>query len=336
MSVGKTGSFKRARRTRDVRGFGIDRTAVAAEATTARPDRPILRLENLDTDLPLPPEAIPETISGPRHRRGELVAAVHRRPGPAGGDLRLPARPHRPPLRPADRDRRHERRHRAASSRCCWRRSTRATQVLLTDPTYAGLVNRVRSPAACRASSPYRGARRRVAARPRRLRRRPPRGAALTVLMSPSMPSGAVLTATTGAAVAQICRDERPAAASTTRRWSACCSTAASSSIRVHFDGMAERTLDRRLAVQGVPHDRLAGRLGRRAARARRGRRLGARLQHDDAGRHRPRRPPTAVLRGDHGHVARRASPSSSAAATRSSPRCRAGRSSRPPAAGRC
>src|SRR5262245_32133774 len=57
MHDGKT--FKRAKRLEDVRGFGIDRLAVAADA---RDD--VLRLENLDTDLPLPPEAIPATIAG--------------------------------------------------------------------------------------------------------------------------------------------------------------------------------------------------------------------------------------------------------------------------------
>ena len=49
-----------AARMRPIRGFGIDR--VAAAASTPATDRwPVLRLENLDTDLPLPPEAIPVT-----------------------------------------------------------------------------------------------------------------------------------------------------------------------------------------------------------------------------------------------------------------------------------
>ena len=57
--------FKRAERLRYVQGFGIDRTAVAADArTAAQNDWPVLRMENLDTDLPLPPEAIPETVRG--------------------------------------------------------------------------------------------------------------------------------------------------------------------------------------------------------------------------------------------------------------------------------
>jgi hypothetical protein len=54
--------LKRAKRMDGVRGFGIDRVAAAAETTPVpRPDWPVLRLENLDTDLPLPPEALDVT-----------------------------------------------------------------------------------------------------------------------------------------------------------------------------------------------------------------------------------------------------------------------------------
>jgi len=54
--------FRRAQRLQAVRGFGIDRVAAAADAPArARPDWPVLRMENLDTDLPLPPEAVSVT-----------------------------------------------------------------------------------------------------------------------------------------------------------------------------------------------------------------------------------------------------------------------------------
>lgn len=54
--------FRRAQRLEAIRGFGIDRVAAAADApTVARPEWPVLRMENLDTDLPLPPEAVPVT-----------------------------------------------------------------------------------------------------------------------------------------------------------------------------------------------------------------------------------------------------------------------------------
>src|SRR5689334_9472526 len=62
-----------ARRMDGIHGFGIDRVArdaaaaaTAATAPGAGPGSPahrlpLLRLENLDTDLPLPPEAVPAT-----------------------------------------------------------------------------------------------------------------------------------------------------------------------------------------------------------------------------------------------------------------------------------
>jgi aspartate/methionine/tyrosine aminotransferase len=55
--------IKRARRMQPVRGFGIDRVAAAVE-TVSSGERPVLRLENLDTNLPLPPEAVPATVAG--------------------------------------------------------------------------------------------------------------------------------------------------------------------------------------------------------------------------------------------------------------------------------
>jgi N-succinyldiaminopimelate aminotransferase len=54
--------FRRAQRLQAVRGFGIDRVAAAADAPVgAKPGWPVLRMENLDTDLPLPPEAVSVT-----------------------------------------------------------------------------------------------------------------------------------------------------------------------------------------------------------------------------------------------------------------------------------
>jgi hypothetical protein len=53
--------IKRAERIRPIGGFGIDRVAAAAEETGGRHGGPILRMENLDTDLPLPPEALEMT-----------------------------------------------------------------------------------------------------------------------------------------------------------------------------------------------------------------------------------------------------------------------------------
>src|SRR5919109_766453 len=47
-----------------IRGFGIDRVAAAAEAPApGEPGWRVLRMENLDTDLPLPPEAVGVTAA---------------------------------------------------------------------------------------------------------------------------------------------------------------------------------------------------------------------------------------------------------------------------------
>jgi N-succinyldiaminopimelate aminotransferase len=183
--------FKHAKRIADVRGFGIDRTAKAAEAV--RSGWPVLRMENLDTDLPLPPEAIPETISG-------LEKPASNSWLPFTGDL---------DLRAAIADFTAERTgHRYDPERevVVTSGGTSAIldvllatvdpgdEVLLTDPTYAGIVNRVRLAGGVPHPVPYRvqdgewrldldAFAQAAAAKP-----------AIAVLMSPSMPSGAVLT----------------------------------------------------------------------------------------------------------------------------------------------
>jgi hypothetical protein len=53
--------IKRAERMQPIVGFGIDRVAAAAEETGGSHGGPLLRMENLDTDLPLPPEALEVT-----------------------------------------------------------------------------------------------------------------------------------------------------------------------------------------------------------------------------------------------------------------------------------
>jgi aspartate/methionine/tyrosine aminotransferase len=196
MSDGIT--FKRAQRLKDVRGFGIDRLANAADA---RAD--VLRLENLDTDLPLPPEAIPETIRGL-----ETPEANSWLPFTGDRDLRA-----------AISDflaERTGRRYDPEREIIVTSGGTTALleimlavvdpgdEVLLTDPTYAGIVNRVRLTGGRPLLAPYRveGGEWRLdldafaaaaASRP-----------VLAVLMSPSMPSGAVLTHDEWAAVANI------------------------------------------------------------------------------------------------------------------------------------
>ena len=181
----------------DVVGFGIDRVAAAVTGD-------VLRLENLDTDLGLPPEAVSVTRSaledpvsnswlpftgdlGLRAAISEQVAARHGRVfdpeteivvtcGGTEGvlDVLLAT------LDPGD-------------------------EVLLVDPIYAGLVNRVRLAGGVPRFAPLAGRRRRVAAGRRRA------GSAVTdrtvalLMMSPSMPSGLRADREDWAAVAEVC-----------------------------------------------------------------------------------------------------------------------------------
>jgi N-succinyldiaminopimelate aminotransferase len=125
------------KRLRDVAGFNIDRVAAAAGE-----DPDVLRLENLDTDVPPPPEAIEATqrametapgnswlpFTGRDDLKQAVVESITRRGGPrydarqvvitcGEGDAMLDAL--LCTVDPGD-------------------------EVILTDPTYAGMLNRVR------------------------------------------------------------------------------------------------------------------------------------------------------------------------------------------------
>jgi aspartate/methionine/tyrosine aminotransferase len=212
-------AFKHARRIAEVRGFGIDRTARAADTLTSR--WPVLRMENLDTDLPLPPEAIPETIAG-------LEKPASNSWLPFTGDM---------DLRAAIADftaKRTGHRYDPEREIVVTSGGTSAIldvllatvdpgdEVLLTDPTYAGIVNRVRLAGGVPRLVPYRVQdgewrldldefRRAAAAKP-----------AIAVLMSPSMPSGAVLTS---------------------EDWDAVCAALTESSVPLLYDAAMERLL---------------------------------------------------------------------------------------------
>jgi aspartate/methionine/tyrosine aminotransferase len=294
MSDGKT--FKRAQRLRDVQGFGIDRLANAADA---RGD--VLRLENLDTDLPLPPEAIPETIRG-------LGTPEANSWLPFTGDR---------DLRAAISDflaGRTGRRYDPEREIIVTSGGTAAIleimlaivdpgdEVLLTDPTYAGIVNRVRLAGGTPRPVPDR-----VEDGEWRLDLDAFAAAAaahpvLAVLMSPSMPSGAVLTHDEWSAVTEILTehevpllydaamerllfDGRPLVHP------------------LHFDGMAERTV---IAGSLSKEHRMIGwRVGWVAGPADLVESVGwMHVYNTTMPTGVARAAATAVLRGDQGHVA--------------------------------
>jgi aspartate/methionine/tyrosine aminotransferase len=180
--------FRRAHRLDAVRGFGIDRVAAAADVRV-QPGLPVLRMENLDTDLPLPPEAVSVTAAN-------LTAAKSNSWLPFTGDLDLRA---------------------AVSEFLAARAGHRfdpeqeivitsggmeglldvvlavvdpGDEVVVTDPTYAGIVNRVHLAGGVPRFAPFR-----VVEGEWRLDREAlvaaigPATRAM-LLMSPSMPSG--------------------------------------------------------------------------------------------------------------------------------------------------
>ena len=114
--------MKRAKRMDGVAGFGIDQVAAAIT------DPDVLRLENLDTDLPLPPEAVRVTREALEDPVSNSSAPVHRGHEPARGDLR----PHRAAPTAVNTTLRARSWSRAVAARVCStscsRRSTPATR----------------------------------------------------------------------------------------------------------------------------------------------------------------------------------------------------------------
>ena len=297
--------FKRAERLRDVQGFGIDRTAVAADArTAARDDWPVLRMENLDTDLPLPPEAIPETVRG-------LETAKANSWLPFTGDT---------DLRAAISDFLAERTgHRYDPEReiVITSGGTEAIldvmlatvdpgdHVLLTDPTYAGIVNRVRLAGGVPRFAPYRVHEGEWRLDLDAVAKAAAQHPALAVIMSPSMPSGAVLTrdeweqVTTilaehdvpllyDSAMERLLFDDRPLVHP------------------LHFDGMADRTTI--VGSLSKEHRMIGWRVGWIAGPAELVTSAGwVHVYNTTTPTGIARAAATAVLRGDQGHVAQAA-----------------------------
>src|SRR5438105_9974239 len=135
--------MKRARRLEAIRGFNIDRVAAAADEARPNERWPVLRMENLDTDLPLPPGVLETTRAAL-----ETPAANSWLPFTGDHDLR----------RAISEFTERRTGHRYDPEReivitCGGMEGLLNTmlalvdpgdEVVLTDPIYAGLVNRVR------------------------------------------------------------------------------------------------------------------------------------------------------------------------------------------------
>ncbi|MBD0317552.1 MAG: pyridoxal phosphate-dependent aminotransferase [Thermoleophilia bacterium] len=294
--------MKRARRLAPVRGFGIDRVAAAAtRPAEANGTWPVLRMENLDTDLPLPPEALAETRAGLETREANSWL-------PFTGDLDL----------------------RAAISDFTFERSghrydpdteivitcggmeglldallatvDEGDEVVVTDPTYAGIVNRIHLVGATPKLVPFV-----LDGGEWRLDREALRGAvgertSAMLLMSPSMPSGGTLTEDDWRLACDLCR-ERDLVLVYDAAMERLLFDGRPLVHPLHFDGMEERTVV--VGSLSKEHRMIGWRVGWVA---------GPRQIVEDAGWVHvyntttpvglSRRAGAAVLRGDQGHVA--------------------------------
>ena len=188
-------------RLRDIPGFSIDRVAAAAGD-----DPSVLRLENLDTDLRPPPAAIAAT-----RLALESDAANSYLPFTGSEELRRAAAGHVSRLSGIAYDPLRQCVISAGGTAGMFNALLAALdpgdEVILTDPTYAGMIYRVRLAGAVARLIPFvrdGGAWRLdldalAAAVSRRTR--------MLFLMNPSMPSGAVLNGFEWAAVAALCAE---------------------------------------------------------------------------------------------------------------------------------
>jgi aspartate/methionine/tyrosine aminotransferase len=199
--------IKRAKRLDPIHGFGIDRVAAAVEQPARAGTRwPVLRLENLDTDLPLPPEAVGVTAQSL-----ETPEANSWLPFTGDMNLREAIAAFLAPRTGHDYDPERE-----IVITCGGLEGLLNTllvtvdpgdEVIVTDPTYAGIVNRVHLVDGTPKAVPF------VVAEGEWRLDRDALVAAVgehttgMVLMSPSMPSGGTFDEEDWRLVCDLCRE---------------------------------------------------------------------------------------------------------------------------------
>jgi aspartate/methionine/tyrosine aminotransferase len=294
--------IQRAKRLDPIRGFGIDRVAAAAdEPARANADWPVLRMENLDTDLPLPPEAVRVTAESLETPEANSWL-------PFTGDLEL---------RAAIADFTAERTgHRYDPEReivitCGGMEGilnallvtvNQGDEVIVTDPTYAGIVNRVHLVGGTPKLVPFRADEGEWRLDRDALAAAVGERTAGMLLMSPSMPSGGTFDAEDWHLVCDLCRAR---------------------DLFLIYDAAMERLLfDGRLLIHPLHHDGMAERTIVVGSLSKEHRMIGWRVGWvagpaetiEDAGWAHvyntttpvglARAAGAAVLRGDQGHVA--------------------------------
>ena len=201
-AAARAGLHRRPARLREIAGIGVDRMGSLADAL---PERDFLRLENLDVDIPPDPAAIART-------RLAATTDADNSYLPFVGQTRLRQVAARHVARLSGVDYAGERNCVIAAGGLSGLLNVLLAtvevgdEVIVTDPTYAGIINRVHLaggvprfvPFAFRPGEPWKLDRAALAATIG------PKTRAL-LLMSPSMPSGGVLDAEDWAEVARLC-----------------------------------------------------------------------------------------------------------------------------------
>ena len=198
--------IKRAERLEAIVGFGIDRVAASSEERGGSHGGPILRLENLDTDLPLPPEALEIT-------RAKLDDPKSNSWLPFTGDLDLRAAISE--FTAARTGHRYDPESEIVitaggmegllNALLCTVDS--GDEVIVTDPTYAGIVNRIRLAGGVPRFVPFLAEEDGWRFDRGRLDDLVGQKTAGFMLMSPSMPSGGYLDQDDWLAVCGFCRE---------------------------------------------------------------------------------------------------------------------------------
>ena len=294
--------IRKAKRMEPIRGFGIDQVAAAAEEPAVGESQwRVLRMENLDTNLPLPPEAVAVTAANL-----ETAAANSWLPFTGDADLRA-----------AISDFTAERTgHRYDPEREIvitvggmegLLNSLLATvdpgdEIVVTDPTYAGIVNRVHLVGGIPTLVPFRVVDNEWRFDLDALTASVGDATTGMLLMSPSMPSGGTFTREDWEAVCDLCR-ERDLFLVYDAAMERLLYDGRPLVHPLHFDGMAERTMV--VASLSKEHRMIGWRVGWVAGPAETITDVGwTHVYNTTTPVSIARAAATAVLRGDQDHVA--------------------------------
>jgi aspartate/methionine/tyrosine aminotransferase len=199
--------IRKAKRMEPIRGFGIDRVAAAAEEPARGDTRwRVLRMENLDTDLPLPPEAVAVTAAN-------LKTAAANSWLPFTGDADL-----RAAISDFTADRTGNRYDPETEIVITvggmegLLNSLLATvdpgdEIVVTDPTYAGIVNRVHLAGGTPKLVPFQVVDNEWLLDVDALEASVGNATTGMLLMSPSMPSGGTFTREDWETICDLCRE---------------------------------------------------------------------------------------------------------------------------------